>query len=721
METLPTGSGDLVFLFTKSGGTHSTARDINPRQSFQWVGETRTIRPFKTVAEIYECLDIAAAGYSRNSEIIQNSVKRLNGIYEALQLHSSLSPVTVYASRCNAQNLPIRRKLLSILPFLELYRGSTLHSLNDTQQARYEDLIHFVPQMSASPKITACRMLKHFADHPRFGVHAYALLERGTDTKWSAILATDKPTGQIAEDLITAGDLEVLASRKVLGIAHEQLSTIFIPFTRVIPYIRFDHDEHTEEYAAQVSHEAPSLHPGDLVLALVFAGSNARAGVINSILYYRQYYYETFYPALLADLRRILFEKTSAIESMIRNAPREERSSDPWTPFKEVCDTILPTLGKALGVCISVRLFDISTGTLKRVSNWDLPGTIRVQEIARTDLISLRKGERGINATTFNDVARSFIYVDDINKLKSKAGYIEHRSTTISQYCHKIFFRSIPIGTINFESPRVDGIPVHVQRQLSPFIEGLQNYLREFLLAQDSDWLSLTAAAYHNLHELRQTAEAVNTVRSEAVLQAISGFDQASDPQSVPLANFQDFLNAEIPAKLEKVPAFAKRSIEQSARMRCHFDVVSITGLRIHLLSGSRFELLKRIFRNLIANFPISATEESYDTFSVVAVEKPMPSVHFRQVQSKPFDEKFLRGIGFRPLTQGPGDRLHHGLFLCSAIARFLGGYSWIGNRHYPDLGVRSIVQIVVPLKEHRQHESRLERTAARSHDRFVA
>jgi hypothetical protein len=564
-------------------------------------------------------------------------------------------------------------------------------------------------------------MLKHFADHPRFGVQAYALLERGTDTKWSAISATDKRTSQIAEHLIAGGDLEVLASRKVLGIAKEHVSAIFIPFTRVTPYIRFEIDDRTEEYSAQVSHETPSLHPGDLVLALLFEGSKVRAGVINSIVHYRQYYYETFYPALLTELRRILFEKTSAIESTIRNAPREERYCDPWIPFKEVCDAILPILGNALGVCISVRLFDVSTRSLKRVSNWDLPGTLRVQEIERSDLISLRRGERGINATTFNDVAKSFIYIDDVNKLRQKAGYIEHRSTTISQYCHKLYFRSVPIGTINFESPRIDGIPAHVRRQLTPFIEGLENYLREFLLAQDSDWLSLTAAAYHNLHELRQTAEAVKTVRSEVVLQAISGFDQASDPQSVSLVNFQDFLNAEIRRKLEKVPAFAKRSIEQGARTRCHFDVISVAELQTQLLSGSRVELLKRIFRNLLANFPMSGAEEGYDTFSVVAVERPIPSVRFRQVQSKPFDDGLLGSIGFRPLTQGPGDRLHHGLFLCSAIARFLGGYSWIGNRHYPELGVRSVVEIIVPLKEHRQNEPHLARTPPRSHDRFVA
>jgi hypothetical protein len=40
---------------------------------------------------------------------------------------------------------------------------------------------------------------------------------------------------------------------------------------------------------------------------------------------------------------------------------------------------------------------------------------------------------------------------------------------------------------------------------------------------------------------------------------------------------------------------------------------------------------------------------------------------------------------------------------LCSAIARFLGGYAWIGNRFYPDQGLRSVVEVVVPLRERKE------------------
>jgi hypothetical protein len=368
---------------------------------------------------------------------------------------------------------------------------------------------------------------------------------------------------------------------------------------------------------------------------------------------------------LLADLRRILFEKTSKIENTIHRTAREERSSDPWIAFRDICDTILPTLGTALGVCISVRMFDISTSTLKRISYWDLPGTRRSHPVEETDLVSLRRGQRGINASTFHDAEKSSLYVDDVSKLKSTksagiAPYLAHRETTVSQYCHKLFFRSVPIGTINFESSRIDGIPFQLQKQLAPFIEGLETYLREFLVAQDADWLSLTAAAYDNLHELTQTAETGPTIQSSVVLQAISKFEQAALPHSRPLSEFQRFLESEIPAKLRKVPALARKSIEREARLRCRFDVIASAGLQEYKVSATRIELLKRIFRNLLSNFPIGGGEDSHDTFTVVSAVKPFPSIRFRQVQSKPFDEGWLGSIGYRPISRGSTDRLHH-------------------------------------------------------------
>ena len=190
--------------------------------------------------------------------------------------------------------------------------------------------------------------------------------------------------------------------------------------------------------------------------------------------------------------------------------------ADPLThglPLKEICDTIFPSLGAALGLSVTLRVYDIGQSALRRISYWDLPETFRTRPIDETEYISLRKGERGINASTFSDIKKRYSYIDDLNKLKysrMSGAYLEHRMPTASEYCHKFYFRSVPVGTINFKSPKVDGIGPSVQKQLAPFIEGLEGYLRAFLLAQDADWLSLTASAYDNLHELRQKAETTN-------------------------------------------------------------------------------------------------------------------------------------------------------------------------------------------------------------------
>jgi len=248
--------------------------------------------------------------------------------------------------------------------------------------------------------ITARRMLEHFAAHPRFGVHAYALLERTVEGHWSATFSTDDHAGEVAEQTLSASETEVLASRKVLGVAGDNAVAIFIPFTRVHPRIRFEPVAENLEYKAQASQHLPNaIHAGDLVLGLLYRGE-PRQGVVHSILYFRQYYYETYYPALLNNARRLLFERTRLIQRTIHTVRREERSSDPWGPFIQTCAVVFPTLGIALGVCITVRIFDVGTHSLKRIYHWDLPETRRTISLEDTEVLSLRRGERGVNATT---------------------------------------------------------------------------------------------------------------------------------------------------------------------------------------------------------------------------------------------------------------------------------------------------------------------------------
>ena len=171
------------------------------------------------------------------------------------------------------------------------------------------------------------------------------------------------------------------------------------------------------------------------------------------------------------------------------------------------------------------------------------------------------------------------------------------------------------------------------------------------------------------------------------------------------LADLQSYLKNELQAQIDRVPAFVRREVEAAAMVRCRFDIEDIPDFDKYTISGTRLVLLKRIFRNLMDNFSLSmGTDEpdciGPDNFQVTATERPCPSIHFRQIQRRPFNDRHRQILGFRPLTNGEKDRLHHGLFVSSAMARFLGGYAWIGNRKAENYGVLSIVEIIVPLKD---------------------
>lgn len=683
-DEMPPGSGDLILLFTKSGGADSR-RKVNPRQSFVWREATRAIEPFADIAGIYRVLGIVMPRHHpRDEHNLQHLVRGAQCAWMHCPLKGLPKSTIVFVRRDTGDAAALEDALLAILPYLEIYRGQSLHSFNDTFQTRHSELLRFVPKMSASPQITARRLLEHAKSHPRFGIHRYVLLERTADGSWHTIQSTDEDTQEVAEAALRSSETEILATGKVLGVSSHGGTSIYIPFNRTHPRIEFDRVCAEVEFSACAFQPPPvTLHPGDLVLALFYEGQ-PRQAVVHSLLYFRQYYYDTYYPALLSHLAEELSKRTREIHYRLNKAPRDERPADPWGPFKETCEAIFPTLGTALSVSVALRTYEIGKNSLQLLYQWPKEAS------ERPAVVSMRRGERDIEAITFVE-ERPTLY----EERKDVSGAM------LSRFCSKLRFRQVPIGTVCFQSTRRSGIIEQDRKLLLSFVNGLQDYLREFLAVQDADWLSLTAAAYHNLHELRQVASVADTTPSRVVLDAISSFDRATEAEPGTLLELQEFFNAELDALVNAVPAFSRASFRETIGRRCLFNVLIARQIGSQPISRTRIELVKRIFKNLIQDFDLYRPADDREVFSIGVVRRPYTAVRFRQVQNRPFDESWFGSLGFRPLQGDEAEhRLHHGLFLCSAIARFLGGFAWIGNQDIEALGKRSVVEIVLPLRE---------------------
>ena len=145
LECLPTGSGDIIFAFAKSGTRNPHTREINPRQSFQWIDSKRVIRQFQNISEIYHSLNLSATNYTRDLNKIKDAVNLPGNVYRTVELGFETSPVTIFVQAHARRGLLISL-LRDILPILESYRGQTLHALNDTQNAKRDELVQFVPE-----------------------------------------------------------------------------------------------------------------------------------------------------------------------------------------------------------------------------------------------------------------------------------------------------------------------------------------------------------------------------------------------------------------------------------------------------------------------------------------------------------------------------------------------------------------------------------------------
>lgn len=731
-ENCPKNAGDVIVVFTKSGAGDTQGSEINPRQSFCWRSDEKAIYPFHTVASMYETLGVTTNldDPIRQTRCLLEVVATSDIAFELLNDSRPSTSIYIFVQRSSFQRVDVRVFFDLLLPYLELYRKSTLHAINDAYKTRDDELLTFSKEMNPSAWKTAQSLLKLIAKHRRFRLKKFALLKYSHEHCWIDLHSSDSEAAITAMEAVGAHfgesntrrvdgeDIDVIKSKKMLGIVKGKNRVAIIPFVRVHPQMTFRETDQTGQPEVETTQEpARKKMTPDLVIVLMYDSSPPQ-GVIHSLLYFRNYYFDVYFPALLAHTKAGISNKTRDILEHVNRAPREQTSSNPWQPFAEVCATSLSVLCNAYNLGVTVSIYNLCEHALAPVFQWDPSKCVAEFAVHESEWKSLRKGKRGLAAGLFNDVGknkdgqgRNALYVSDVSKgQKGKAMPIgngdEGWPSVGSRFLLRLRYRSTSIGVVTFFSSEVHAFDFQLQELLASFVHSLEDYLRAFFIAHDSLWLSITAGAYHNLHELRQISETWKDQDNRAAVdKTVAAFDQVCEGQDGSVSELQAYFDMQLRKQADEFVGPFREDFVKSAALRCTFNLIGHPDV-IHIkVPRTTIELVKRVFKNLLNNFCVSgdpgAEPHEIETFSISTQTKPFISIRFRQEQNTQFPDNWLGELGFRPTyddDETAEGRLHHGLFLCSAIARYLGGFSWIGNMNDPKLGIRSVVDITIPL-----------------------
>lgn len=701
---------DVLVLFTKGNIESRSPGEVNPRQSFLWSGATTRIKLFDEFRQIALELQISAEG-SKTVESIYRALAKGPGPFRPYA-EMDLTKTAHLFVQDGPLSTEARVFLDVVQPYLEMYRNSTIYALNDLVRTREDDLAGIVAAMTPSTAGTIRALLRHLGERQRFGRHEATAWEFEVDA-WhlrSEPAPAPQQRDEIVDLLNQAGNRKLIGAGKALAAGMGTGHAVVIPFSRLRDELMFRHAPTGGSHGV-LKPMAPqrNLRSGDWAIVLRFAEA-PHANVVHALIQYRNYYFDTFRPQLLKHVYQTIYERASRVQSMYTVGSSTRSMPNLWVALTELCKDVLPAIYQALEVSGGVSIYRPADRTLETIFSWNEPGARRRSDVD-CQFLSLHKGQRGVAATTFLEPDVGHLYCDDVERLVRStqaqgrpAGYIRLREATRSEYCCKLHFKSTPIGVINFESVRASGFGEPVQREIALVVRALEHYVREFLDAQDSHWLAITAAAYHNLHELRQQAQAGKWGDPQdraRLLSAISAFDSTLDEGEGPLSELEDHFHYCVEAQLRHVLPAEREQMRSEAQSRTSFSLTRRRGAQSSPVDRLRLELLKRITTNLMSNFDIAGKADRYDSFKVSHAARPHECIRFWQEQEGGFPPTWVGSVGFAPLRDDlDGERVHHGLFLCGAIARSLGGFLWAGNRVDPEVGPQSVVEIVIPLTE---------------------
>lgn len=706
-QSFLSGSTDVLVLFTKGTVGAKSPVEINPRQSFRWNALTSSIESFEDFADVARTLNINVLQTNpKTVETIYQEVAKVNGPF--VPFHEVSLDRTTHLFISTETLTEEDEVFLEVLqPYLEMFRTSTIHALNDLYRTRDDDLVDIVAEMTPSTAGMIKALLDHVGKHARFGRPDPSAWEYEGE-KWNLRLTSKlELTPEIEKVLNDPANGKLLGLGQTLAVDIGASHALVVPFMHLRDELMFDPlAKQRNKAVLRPIAKARAVHSGDWVIVLSF-NEAPHANIVHALIHYRQVYFDTYRPQLLRHVHHTIYERAVQVQTQYLIGNWKEGGKDLWAALGELCEEVLPTIYQALEVSGGVSIYNAPDYVLDTIFSWDEPGAKRVSN-TNGGRLSLQRGHRGIAATTFLETEGDHYYCRDVTRTQPKGApkpvYTKLRENTRSEYCVKLKFKNTPIGIINFESPHLHGFSDAIRREISVVVRALEHYIREFLDAQDSHWLAITASAYHNLHELRQQAEHGkwgSKADQDRLLAAIAAFDDAIDEGKGTLGELEDHFHHCLDSQLKHAHPSHRSQLETQAEARTKFSLTRKDRHALAEVHKLRLELLKRITTNLMSNFDIAGKSDRFDSFKVSHAARPYECIRFAQEQQGGFPSEWVTKIGFAPLRGGvDADHTHHGLFLCGAIARSLGGFLWAGNREVEGIGVQSVVEIVVPLDE---------------------
>jgi hypothetical protein len=288
-----------------------------------------------------------------------------------------------------------------------------------------------------------------------------------------------------------------------------------------------------------------------------------------------------------------------------------------------------------------------------------------------------------VNARTFRDRPRGTpIYEPVLAERRVR----RRRPDAEAELCFPLTYKQTKIGVVNFESPIQHGFDLDVAF-VGAVVAAIEQHLVLLLEANDQRGLASRARIQHSLHEIQHIIDEPAfpgdyRARLGLHMKVLDGtaFDER---RLVPLSELRTFLERYLE---EMRTSVGLPSIADSLALGCR---IFLETPDLHV-SSHWMDVTQIIFKNLLDNI----REHGDASRDSLTIRQPAfrdgAHISFRLRSSATLPEAEIADMLFTPLRRS--DRLHFGMFLVGAMARYLGGYAHVGNER------RGVVLVSLPI-----------------------
>jgi hypothetical protein len=583
----------------------------------------------------------------------------------------------------------IKRGVLSRLSKnLFFVRQKSLNIINESNYLADKDRKELKRKLNSGKK-SALEITREFI-HEKYNINAYAMTYNQASKEWSSM--QDHPTYiasviKSCTDRVSSYENKIAAQVKPISGIYDNKHFIIFPFISVL---------RKRDLGSLIFIESQSEIPGYL---------------ISNLKYFTNYYFAILLQSKQNDLLEELNLKIFRLYQEIENSINSGESFD----LKKLIngfvslafDIILETTN---AFSVNLRLLDAESNNLVSVVGCQ---NDRVSEKSEQDFTGISiKSTKSCVAHVFanSNPDDDGYYIEDINKLKfsSKSGqlfeskhkYTERRTNAKDELCFCIYFKSVPIGVINFESPLRKGL-IEDRQFLKKVRASIENYITVIYECNDKQWLARRSHVYQNLHEIQNLikSEGINKEFRKAIGQYIEVNEvigRSIEPKKIAsiIQERKKYLR-DYKKELSNINPFFK------ARNKRIYEVSF--GIKIFpidndvYLEGYKYDMMTILYKNLLDNY-IKFADLEHDSI-LVYQKRNSDFLTFKVNSSVMFDEDYVSKLLVEPYSKNTDEmeKAHYGMFIIGMITRHLGGYAHISNSK--DLSIKSSLLITIPVR----------------------